>query len=110
MVEKTRRNVASRARPPREKGGPQAGQRGRLFAAGFAIVAYFSCFARLETAGFSVCADARRFALFVYCFRGCVWVCGVVFSSILGVSLSAAARSAAALVYDKLTPNCHFVF
>ena len=25
----------------------------------------------------------------------------------LGVSLSAAARSAAALVYDKLTPNCH---
>lgn len=26
-----------------------------------------------------------------------------------GVSLSAAARSAAALVYDKLTPNCHLV-
>ena len=27
----------------------------------------------------------------------------------LGVSLSAAARSAAALVYDKLTPNCHLL-
>ena len=27
--------------------------------------------------------------------------------SVSGVSLSAAARSAAALVYDKLTPNCH---
>ena len=29
------------------------------------------------------------------------------FGRFLGVSLSAAARSAAALVYDKLTPNCH---
>ena len=28
------------------------------------------------------------------------------FGLFLGVSLSAAARSAAALVYDKLTPNC----
>ena len=27
----------------------------------------------------------------------------------IGVSLSAAARSAAALVKDKLTPNCHLV-
>ena len=27
--------------------------------------------------------------------------------SVSGVSLSAAARSADALVYDKLTPNCH---
>ena len=34
----------------------------------------------------------------------------VSFRLILGVSLSAAARSAAALVYDKLTPNCHPVF
>ena len=30
-------------------------------------------------------------------------------SILIGVSLSAAARSAAALVKDKLTPNCHFV-
>ena len=29
--------------------------------------------------------------------------------SVSGVSLSAAAQSAAALVYDKLTPNCHSV-
>ena len=29
-------------------------------------------------------------------------------SILIGVSLSAAARSAAALVYDKLTPNCQF--
>ena len=29
------------------------------------------------------------------------------FGLFLGVSLSAAARSAPALVYDKLTPNCH---
>ena len=29
------------------------------------------------------------------------------FGLFLGVSLSAAARSPAALVYDKLTPNCH---
>ena len=29
--------------------------------------------------------------------------------SVSGVSLSAAARSADALVYDKLTPNCHSV-
>ena len=73
----------------REKGDPQAGQRGRLFAAGFAVGACFSCFARLGTAVlFTVCA-------------GCFSVC------FLGVSLSAAARSAAALVYDKLTPNCH---
>ena len=40
-----------------EKGDPQAGQRGRLFAAGFAVEAYFSYFARLGTAVlFTVCA------------------------------------------------------
>ena len=33
----------------------------------------------------------------------------VLFGLFLGVSLSAAARSAAALVYDKLTPNCHLL-
>ena len=32
------------------------------------------------------------------------------FGLFLGVSLSAAARSAAALVYDKLTPNCQPCF
>ena len=31
-------------------------------------------------------------------------------SVVLGVSLSAAARSAAALVYDKLTPNSHLCY
>ena len=31
------------------------------------------------------------------------------FGLFLGVSLSAAARSAATLVYDKLTPNCHLL-
>ena len=75
-----------------EKGDPQAGQRGRLFAAGLSAAACFSCFARLGTAVLcTVCA-------------------GVCFGLFLGVSLSAAARSAAALVYDKLTPNCHPCF
>lgn len=32
------------------KGDPQAGQRGRLFAAGLSAAACFTCFARLETA------------------------------------------------------------
>lgn len=32
------------------KGDPQAGQRGRLFAAGISIAACFSCASRLETA------------------------------------------------------------
>ena len=73
----------------REKGDPQAGQRGRLFAAGLSVAACFSCSARLETAVLSSSFERLRFGLF------------------LGVSLSAAARSAAALVYDKLTPNCH---
>ena len=38
--------------PPaaREKGDPQAGQRGRLFAAGLSAAACFSCSARLGTA------------------------------------------------------------
>ena len=57
-----------------------------FFAAGFTVTASLSCSARLEKA---IC---------VYFLCGCV--------SVLGVSLSAAARSAAALVYDKLTPNC----
>ena len=74
----------------REKGDPQAGQRGRLFAAGLSVAAYFFL--------------CRPFGTAVLLCRlsGCV-------SVVLGVSLSAAARSAAALVKDKLTPNCHFV-
>ena len=38
--------------PPaaREKGDPQAGQRGCLFAAGISVAAYFSCAARLGPA------------------------------------------------------------
>ena len=35
-----------------EKGGPQADQRGRLFAAGFTIGAIFLCFARLFGKGY----------------------------------------------------------
>ena len=74
-----------------EKGDPQAGQRGRLFAAGISVAACFSCSARLGTAVLPCCL--RR----------------SVFELKRGVSLSAAARSAAALVYDKLTPNSHYI-
>ena len=76
--------------PPaaREKGDPQAGQRGRLFAAGLSVAARFFLFRPFGNGGLIV-------------------VCAVAFRLFLGVGLSAAARSAAALVYDKLTPNCH---
>ena len=76
--------------PPaaRRKGDPQAAQRGCLFRGGAfcrcpVFVALF-----LET------------AVLLHCLRR------LVFELKRGVSLSAAARSAAALVYDKLTPNC----
>lgn len=74
-----------------EKGDPQAGQRGRLFAASLSVAAYFFL--------------CRPFGTEVLLCRlsGCV-------SDVLGVSLSAAARSAAALVYDKLTPNSHLCY
>ena len=71
-----------------EKGDPQAGQRGRLFAAGLSVAACF----------FVPPVWERRFELSFERLRSGLF---------LGVSLSAAARSAAALVYDKLTPNCH---
>ena len=47
---KQKHAAALQRKPARrdEKGDPQAGQRGRLFAAGFAVTACFSCFARLE--------------------------------------------------------------
>ena len=45
-----------------KKGDPQAGQRGRLFAAGLSAAACFSCLARLETAVF-------------YRLCGCIPVC-----------------------------------
>ena len=76
--------------PPaaRRKGDPQADQRGRLFRGG----------ALCRCSVFVAVCSKRRF----YCV-----VCGDRFALKRGVSLSAAARSAAALVYDKLTPNCH---
>ena len=45
-----------------EKGDPQAGQRGRLFAAGISVAACFFCSARLRT------------AVLVYHLSGCVSV------------------------------------
>ena len=50
--DKQKQAAALQRKPARreKKGDPQAGQRGRLFAAGFAVVACFSCFARLDTA------------------------------------------------------------
>ena len=72
------------------KGAPQAGQRGRLFAAGISAAACFFLLRPFGNGGLS--SSFERFGFFQ-----------------LGVSLSAAARSADALVYDKLTPNCHLV-
>ena len=72
------------------KGAPQAGQRGRLFRGGhFCRRVFFVC-RPFGNGGLS--SSFERFGFFQ-----------------LGVSLSAAARSADALVYDKLTPNCHSV-
>ena len=73
------------------KGAPQAGQRGRLFRDGFCCNGVFFLFRLFENGGLSL--PVRP----------------VVVQSVSGVSLSAAARSADALVYDKLTPNCHLV-
>ena len=77
--------------PPaaRRKGDPQAAQRGRLFRGG--------AFCRCSV----LVALFPETAILLHCLR---WL---VFELKRGVSLSAAARSAAALVYDKLTPNCH---
>ena len=49
---KQKHAAALQRKPARRegKGDPQAGQRGRLFAAGFAAEACFSCLARLGTA------------------------------------------------------------
>ena len=49
---KQKHAAALQRKPSRreKKGDPQAGQRGRLFAAGFAVGACFSCFNRLDTA------------------------------------------------------------
>ena len=61
--DKQKHAAALQRKPARreEKGDPQAGQRGRLFAADFAVGACFSCFARLGTAlEFTVCAVAFR--------------------------------------------------
>ena len=75
----------------RRKGDPQADQRGRLSRGG----AFCRC---------SVFADVcSETAVLLRCLRRSV------FELERGVSLSAAARSAAALVYDKLTPNCQSV-
>ena len=88
--DKQKHAAALQRKPARreEKGDPQAGQRGRFFAAGFAVGRVFLVSPVWKRLSF----ERLRFGLF------------------LGVSLSAAARSAAALVYDKLTPNCHPLF
>ena len=76
------RSPATKARPPREK----KAIRKRVSADAFSRRAFLSLRVFLFRP-----FERLRFGLF------------------LGVSLSAAARSAAALVYDKLTPNCHKV-
>ena len=43
-----------------KKGRPQAGQRGRLFAAGFSVAAFF-CAVRFETSGLVVSFKRLRF-------------------------------------------------
>ena len=73
------------------KGAPQAGQRGRLFRGGLCCNDVFLLLCPFGFGGLSL--PVRP----------------VVVQSVSGVSLSAAARSADALVYDKLTPNCHSV-
>ena len=73
------------------KGAPQAGQRGRLFRGGLCCNDMFLLLYPFGYGGLSLQVER-------------LW-----FSQFSGVSLSAAARSADALVYDKLTPNCHSV-
>ena len=88
--QKPERNVSTKARPPREEKAIRKRISADAFsAAGHFVVARFFCCRLLETAVLPCCL--RR----------------SVFELKRGVSLSAAARSAAALVYDKLTPNCH---
>ena len=92
MTNKTYRSSATKARPPRGK----KAIRKRVSADAFSRRAFLSLrvllFRPFENGGFALPFERLRFGLF------------------LGVSLSAAARSAAALVYDKLTPNCHLLF
>ena len=80
MTNKTYRSSATKSRPPRGK----KAIRKRVSADAFSLRAFLSLRVFLFRP-----FERLRFGLF------------------LGVSLSAAARSAAALVYDKLTPNCH---
>ena len=86
--QKLERNVSTKARPPRE----EKAIRKRFSADAFSAAGHFVV-AQVSLPS----ARKRRF----YCV-----VCGGRFALKRGVSLSAAARSAAALVYDKLTPNC----
>ena len=85
MTNKTYRSSATKARPPRGK----KAIRKRVSADAFSRRAFLSLrvllFRPFENGGFALPFERLRFGLFV------------------GVSLSAAARSAAALVYDKLT-------
>ena len=89
---KTCRNPATKARPPRGKRRSASGSARTPFRGGPFCRCVFFLFRSFGNGGLSLPFARLRFGLF------------------LGVSLSAAARSAAALVYDKLTPNCHLLF
>ena len=86
---KTSRSFTTKARPPREKRRSASGSARTPFRGGSFCLCVFFLFCPLGNGGLILPFERLRFGLF------------------LGVSLSAAARSAAALVYDKLTPNCH---
>jgi len=92
MTNKTYRSSATKARPPRGK----KAIRKRVSADAFSRRAFLSLRVFLIPLVWE-----RRFKFIVW---------AVAFRLFLGVSLSAAARSAAALVYDKLTPNCQPCF
>ena len=85
---KTSRSFTTKARPPREKRRSASGSARTPFRGGSFCLCVFFLFCPLGNGGLILPFERLRFGLF------------------LGVSLSAAARSAAALVYDKLTPNC----
>ena len=86
---KTCRSPATKARPPRGKRRSASGSARTPFRGGPFCRCVFFLFRSFGIGGLILPFERLRFGLF------------------LGVSLSAAARSAAALVYDKLTPNCH---
>ena len=90
ITNKTYRSPATKVRPPREKRQSASGSARTPFRGGPFCRCVFFLFRPFGIGGLSLSST-------------------VAFRLFLGVSLSAAARSAAALVYDKLTPNCHLL-